>query len=103
MPPNRKTDLGTSNAPTLNISQLKRTGVATRPAAAAAQACAANYWDWPLDQDLQQRQREETATRILSVEHIEANLVSESQRLQTSMSPMIVAQPSDATPVNYWD
>jgi hypothetical protein len=104
MPPNRKTDLHSSDAPTLNVSQLKLSGVAaTRTEAAPRATEAANYWDWPLDPVIQQMQSDESTRRLFSVEHMEANLVAESQRLQSSPSRMIVAEPSEATPVNYWD
>jgi hypothetical protein len=104
MPPNRKTDLRSSDVPTLNVSQLKLTvsGVAATRTEATPSA-AANYWDWPLDPVIQQMQSDESTRRLFSVEHMEANLVAESQRLQSSQSRMIVAEPSEATPVNYWD
>mmetsp|Transcript_23339 Transcript_23339/g.48487 ORF Transcript_23339/g.48487 Transcript_23339/m.48487 type:complete len:211 (-) Transcript_23339:116-748(-) len=90
MPPNRKSNVLLEDIPEIDVNQLKLAVVpSTSTTAVAAPKAPASYWDWDTptnDALVQQIQEEENIRQLLSVSHLEDNLLQESQRLHEKSS-----------------
>ena len=77
MPPNRKTNVVLEDIPTFDVAHLKL-------AQTHAPAADENYWVWPTNNDslIGRIQKEEEIRLSLAADHVEQNLVKQSQQLQ---------------------
>ena len=106
MPPNRKTDIALQDFASLDVAHLQQTlkpittaAAPQRQATKPQQQQDASYWDWPVDEEIQELQCLETA-------HVEHNLVKEARRLsQKSGTDTIVRSSiiSSADSDAYWN